>query len=97
MNSCFSKAKKSQARLEFSKDEDVEFFICQNLLSMPQLILGYPDYVVSHYNDSNTVNIFGITEDDKDLLVKNIKEYAKLIRDQGIDTFGKIKEAFNRF
>lgn len=98
MNSWFNKPVAAHARIEFTNDEDVEFFICQNMLSMPQLILGgYRDYVVSHYKNSNTVNIYDITEDDKDLLVKNIKEYAKQMRDQGIDTIGKIKEAFNRF
>ena len=97
MNSYFSKPMKSHTRLEFSKDEDVEFFVCQNMLSMPQLIFGQPDYVVSHYKDSNTICIYDITEDDKDLLVKYINEYAKQMRDQGIDTIGKIKEAFRRF
>lgn len=98
MNSYFSKPMKAHVRLEFSDDEDVEFFVCQNMLSMPQLIFGgYHDYVVSHFKDSNTISIYDLTEDDKDLLIKNINEYAKKIRDQGIDTFGKIKEAFNRF
>lgn len=98
MNSCFSKPMKSHVRLEFTKgDEDVEFFICQNMLSMPQSILGCPDYVVSHYKDSNTIAIFGINEDDMDLLVENTKEYAKQMRDQGIDTIEKIKKEFNRF
>lgn len=98
MNSWFTEPTKPHARLEFSNNEDVEFFICQNMLSMPQLIFGgYHDYNVSHYKNSNTVNIYDITEDDKDLLIKNINEYAKQMRDHGIDTIGKIKEAFNRF
>lgn len=98
MNSWFTKPMKAHVRLEFTNDEDVEFFICQNLLSMPQLVFGgYHDYVVSHFSDSNTISIYDITEEDKDLLIKNINEYAKKMRDQGIDTFGKIKESFNRF
>lgn len=98
MNSYFTKPTRAHVRLEFVKgDEDIEFFICQNMLSMPQLILGYPDYVVSHFSDSNSISIYGITEDEKDLLVKNINEYAEKMREQGINTIGKIKEAFNRF
>lgn len=96
MNACFRKPTSSYTRFEFSKDEDIEFFICQNILSLPQ-VLWYPDYTVSHYSGSNAINIYGITEEDKDLLVKSINEYAKKMRDQGIDTIGKIKEAFNRF
>ena len=95
MNSWFTKPMKAHARFEFTKDEDIEFFICQNILSMPQPIFdGYRDYVVSHYEDCNTVNIYGLTEDDKDLLSKRIKEYSKQMRDQGIDTIEKIKDAF---
>lgn len=97
MNSYFSKPMEAHARLEFSKDEDVEFFVCQYMLSMPQLIFGQSDYIVSHHKDSNAICIYGITEDDKYLLVKYINEYAKQMRDQGIDTIGKIKEAFLRF
>lgn len=98
MNSWFNNPMKAYARLEFSKDEDVEFFICQNMLSMPQLIFGgYHDYTVGHYKESNTISIYDITEEDRDLLINNINEYAKKMRGQGIDTIGKIKEAFNRF
>lgn len=98
MNVNFRKPMEAYVRLEFSKDEDIEFFICQNILSLPQLIFGgYLDYFVSHYSNSNAINIYNISEDDKEFLIKTINEYAKKMRDQGIDTIGKIKESFNRF
>lgn len=96
MNSCYRKPTSAYVRFEFTKDEDIEFFICQNILSLPQ-VLWYPDYTVSHYSSSNAINIYGITEEDKDILIKWINEYAEKMRAQGIDTIGKIKEAFNRF